>query len=238
MNTSFRVGRIAGIPIDIHVTFAVLLAWVALGALFAGGGAAALVTELVLVMLVFGTVLLHELGHAFMGRQFGVHTHAITLLPIGGVARMDGAAARPSHEILIALAGPAVNMAIATLLLPLIFAVSGPEALVSGHGLAAQLLWVNVGIALFNLIPAYPMDGGRVLRSALSTQVGGAAATETAATVGQVAAMAMGLVGLFTNPMLILIAFFVWSAAEQEKYAASLGSWSGRYYFDHRRHDR
>lgn len=235
MNTSLRVGRIAGIPIEIHATFAVLLAVVGLTALFAGGGPAALFAELVFVVLVFGTVLLHELGHAFMGQQFGVHTHAITLLPIGGIARMDGTAAKPAHEILIALAGPAVNMALATVLLPLVYAFSGPDALLTGHGLAAQLLWVNVGLALFNLIPAFPMDGGRVLRSTLRWHMDAAAASFTAATVGQVAAVGMGLVGLFTNPMLVLIAFFVWSAAEQEKRASNLGSWSGRFHFDDRR---
>jgi Zn-dependent protease len=238
MNASLRVGRIAGIPIEIHVTFAALLAWVVLTTLFAGGGPAALFVELIFVGLVFGTVLLHELGHAFMGRQFGVKTHAITLLPIGGVARMDGAAAKPAHEILIALAGPAVNMALATLLLPLVFAFSGPEALVTGHGLAAQLLWVNVGLALFNLIPAFPMDGGRVLRSTLTMHMGTAAASVTAATVGQVAAVGMGLVGLFANPMLIVIALFIWSAAEQEKHASEFGSWSGRFYVDNRHDER
>lgn len=205
MNWSCRLGRMAGIAVDVHLTFALLLGW----ALFTG--------ELGFVVLLFGIVLLHELGHAMMARQFGVETRAITLLPIGGVAQMDAMPARPAHELLVALAGPAVNMALVTALLPLALALSGPEALVTGDGLLPRLLWANVGLALFNLLPAFPMDGGRVLRSLLTMRSGVLDATVTAAQVGQVLAIAMGAIGLLGSPTLVLIAVFVWVAAEQEK---------------------
>jgi len=216
MNTRFQIGRVAGIALDVHWTFALLLAWIGLDALLSTGNLAVVAAELAFVVLLFGAVLLHELGHAFMARQFGVGTRAITLMPIGGVAQMDGMPARPAHEMLVALAGPAVNMALATVLLPLTLAFSGPEALLTGHGLFAHLLWANVGLALFNLLPAFPMDGGRVLRSALTMMYGPQAATATAASVGQGVAVAMGVVGLFTSPMLVLIAVFVWMQAERE----------------------
>lgn len=221
MNGSYRIGRIAGIALDVHWTFALLLAWVGLEALVGSGNPLVMLVELLLVALVFGIVVLHELGHAFMARQFGVETRAITLLPIGGVAQMDGMPAKPAQEILVALAGPAVNMALATLLLPLVFNFGG-------GGLLEQLLWVNVGLALFNLIPAFPMDGGRVLRSALAMFQGPQAATLTAASVGQGVAVLMGLAGLFWNPMLILIAFFVWTQAEREKMMMAAQGWNGR----------
>lgn len=211
MNQSWRIGRIGGIPVDVHATFGILLAFVALSGLVASG-VSGLAVELVFTGLLFGAVLAHELGHAFTARAFGVETAAITLLPFGGVAQLVGRPARPEHELLIALAGPAVNMAAATALV----AVSGPEAY-AGHGLLGQLLWVNVGLALFNLIPAFPMDGGRVLRAWLSTRLGPREASYQAATVGQVAAVVMGVVGLFGSPMLVLIAIWVWLQAEAEK---------------------
>ena len=217
MNQTYPVGRVLGIRVDVHATFALFLAVVGLGGLVAGG-VGGLLGELVFAGLLFGMVLLHELGHALTARQFGVRTQGITLLPFGGVALMDAMPARPGQEILVALAGPAVNMAIATVLL----AVSGPETL-AGYGLLGRLLWINVGLALFNLIPAFPMDGGRVLRAWLTGRVGARAATLTAAAVAQVAAGAMGVVGLLTSPMLVLIAIWVWLQADAEKELARGG---------------
>ena len=208
MNTSYRIGRIGDIAIEVHATFAILLAWVGLDALFASGSPGVAAMELVFVGLVFGIVLLHELGHAFTARQFGVRTRAITLLPIGGVAQMDGMPGKPWQEMLVALAGPAVNIGLAIVMLPVAL---------GGSWLATRLLWVNVGLALFNLIPAFPMDGGRVLRAALTMYAGPIAATRIAVNVAQVVAVLMGIVGLMGNPMLVLIALFVWFQADREK---------------------
>ncbi len=220
MKNSWKLGKIAGIDVHIHWTFFLLPALIALSTIASGGGVAAATAGVVLILAVFGCVVLHELGHALAARRYGIGTHDITLLPIGGVARLERIPEKPSHEIAVALAGPAVNVAIAALLWVGLFAVGSMTAwlpaLAIGGSFIGQLLWINIALVAFNLLPAFPMDGGRVLRALLATRLPRVRATRIAATVAQVMAVGFGILGLFGNPMLILIAVFVFMAARAE----------------------
>jgi Zn-dependent protease len=169
---------------------------------------------------IFGIVVLHELGHALTAAHYGIRTRDITLYPIGGVASLERIPENPRQEFLVALAGPAVNVALALALAAILGALHLPIGVenvrVVGGSFLAKLMWVNVSLALFNLLPAFPMDGGRVLRAALAFKVGHERATVIAARVGQAMALGFGLVGMFGNPMLLFIALFVWSGAHGE----------------------
>jgi Zn-dependent protease/predicted transcriptional regulator len=214
------VARIAGIDLRIHATFILLLAWIALSHLLHGHGAALALQALLMILCVFGIVVLHELGHALVARRFGIQTQDITLLPIGGVARLERIPTRPVEELLIAIAGPAVNVVLAGALLLSLLLTGGSASFAelgsTSAPLLQQLLWINISLAAFNLIPAFPMDGGRVLRALLATRLPRARATTLAATVGQGFALLLGLLGLFVNPILILFALFIWIGAQQE----------------------
>jgi len=219
MRWSWKVATIAGIPIRIHATFFVFLAWLAWLSAARGGGAGQVAASVGFILAAFACVVLHEFGHALMGRRFGVITRDITLLPIGGVARLDRMPRRPQEEVAIALAGPAVNVAIAALLL-LFMRVSGvyhlTDPLVYERSFVAQLFVFNVIVTAFNLIPAFPMDGGRVFRALLAMRLDYVRATRVAANVGQGIALLFGILGVFGNPMLVLIALFVFLGAGQE----------------------
>jgi Zn-dependent protease len=202
-----------------HWTFLLLLGFIALSQLIASGSLAAALGGVVFVAMVFGCVVLHEFGHALAARQYGIGTRDVTLLPIGGIARLDRMPDDPKQELWVALAGPAVNVAIAGLLgiwLILTGSTAGMGPGLMGGSLAAQLLSVNLALVFFNMLPAFPMDGGRVLRALLARRVGHYRATETAAKIGRGMAVVFGIAGLFWNPMLILIAIFVWFGAGRE----------------------
>lgn len=220
---SWRIGRVAGIDIRIHAAFLILIAWAAAAPLLGGQGARAALLSVALVASVFGLVVLHELGHALTARRFGIGTRDITLLPIGGVAQLERAAYRPSEELLIALAGPAVNVG---LVLPLLGAVALSEGGLASLAIGASqsswlamLFWANASLALFNLLPAFPLDGGRVLRALLALRLERVRATWIAARIGQAFAVGLGLLGLLGSPMLLLVALFVGFAAEMEARA-------------------
>lgn len=225
---SWRIGRIAGVDVYVHATFVLLLAWVALSHAMQGQSAFEAASGVALVMSVFAIVVLHELGHALVARRFGIRTRDITLLPIGGVARMERMPDDPKQELLVAIAGPAVNVALAVLLFCAVTLVSGPFGLhdlrIIGGPLLTKLMWINVGLAVFNMIPALPMDGGRVLRALLAMRMPRVRATDRAAGIARSLAIALGFVGLFFNPMLILIALFVWIGAHQEAAAEHVRS--------------
>jgi Zn-dependent protease/predicted transcriptional regulator len=225
MGWSWRIGRIAGIDVFVHPTFLLLLAWVALAHYFAHYDLGEALYGLVFVLALFGIVVLHELGHALTARRYGIRTRDITLLPIGGVARLERIPEDPWQELVVALAGPAVNVAMAAAIyLGLVLArglyLSPADAAFRvGGGFVQQLFWVNVWLVVFNLVPAFPMDGGRVLRALLALRWDYVRATQTAATIGQLIALLFGLLGLSSTPInlfLILIAVFVWLAGTQE----------------------
>jgi Zn-dependent protease/CBS domain-containing protein len=220
---SLTVARVFGIPIRIHATFLVLVAWVVIRAVSRasdGAGTSAAVHELIVLGCVFGIVALHELGHALVARRYGVATKDITLLPIGGVARLDRIPKEPAAELWISLGGPLVNVLLAAAFFALA-SVRGEDVSAARAGdiagpLVPTLAWINVSLAVFNLVPAFPMDGGRALRALLSTRTSRARATHIAARIGQGFALLLGLAGLLGNPMLVFIALFVWIGAADE----------------------
>ena len=214
MRWSWRLGRLAGIDVKVHATFFLLVAWVGMTYWLAGQGVAGVLSGILFILLFFGCVVLHELGHALTARRFGVETRDIILLPIGGVARLDHIPDKPRQELWIAAAGPAVNVAIATGLFVWLQITGGWEPLkqmsMTGGATPQKLAVLNVFLALFNLIPAFPMDGGRMLRAVLAMRLEYVQATQMAASIGQGLAYVFGFLGLFTSPLLIIIAFFVW----------------------------
>ena len=231
MKWSLRLGRFLGIDVSVHVTFLLLLGFLTLAHGLAGRSLGAAATGLVFFVGLFGCVLLHEFGHALAARAFGIGTRDITLLPIGGVARLERMPDRPLQELAVALAGPAVNVVIAAGLAAGLFATRAwqpwGELSATGGNLAERLLVANVFLAVFNLLPAFPMDGGRVLRALLALRGDHAWATRVAARLGQGMAVLFGFAGLFTNPMLLLIALFVWVGAAQELAATEMKSTLG-----------
>lgn len=233
MRWALRLGRIAGIEVRIHLTFFLLLAW--LGVVdYQQGGSSAAVHGVLLTCLVFLCVLLHEFGHAMAARYYGIRTPDITLFPFGGVARIERMPDKPSEEMVIALAGPLVNVVIAGVLWVILLGFAAPTedtAMEVASTLPGQLLAINVLLVLFNMLPAFPMDGGRVLRALLAMRMDHGRATQIAARIGQVLAIGLGFIGLFgdafglqQNPMLLLVAFFVFMAAASEAGAAQMKS--------------
>jgi len=228
MRWSLRLGRVSGIDIRVHFTFALLVALVAsqLGAIHGSRGA---VFGGVSVICLFACVVLHELGHSLVAQRFGVGVKEIILLPIGGVARLLSEPKKPAHELWIALAGPMVNVVIAVLLF-LVLRVSPlqlfelqalhQQAILSPpspRGLLMVLLYSNLILAAFNMIPALPMDGGRVLRALLSMVFGQVKATNFAAGLAQVLAIGLAFYGFQREPLLVIIAVLVFMGAGQER---------------------
>jgi Zn-dependent protease/CBS domain-containing protein len=221
MKWSLWIGKYFGIDVYLHVTFLLLLGF------FGLVDRAVMPGFFVLVLALFGCVLLHEFGHALTARRFGIPTRDITLLPIGGVARLEKMPDSPWEEFLVAIAGPAVNVVIAALLLPVVLLDGGigPDFFttpgITGSSFSEALLKVNLSLIAFNLLPAFPMDGGRVLRALLAMKMDHAKATNIAARVGQGMAVVFGIVAFhYMQPVLGLIAFFVWSgAARENRYA-------------------
>jgi len=228
MGWSLHLGRWLGIDVYLHITFLVLLAFIGLSHGLAAGNLDAALSGVLFFAGLFVCVLLHEYGHALAARRYGIGTRDITLLPIGGVARLERMPEKPGQEFVVALAGPAVNVVIAGgllagLLLRSTWNLPSAGSVTSG-GLIERLLVANVFLVLFNLLPAFPMDGGRVLRALLAMRMNYARATGIAAAIGKGMAVLFGFAGLFGNPMLLLIALFVWIGATQEAAAAQLKS--------------
>src|SRR5215218_8467611 len=225
MGWSIPIGMVKGTVVRVHITFLLFLAWIGVAA-FARGGQGAALQSVVYILLLFLCVLLHEFGHVFAARRYGIQTPDITLLPIGGVARLERIPEKPTQELVVALAGPAVNVVIAALLFLALGGLpsmgDGTQVQNPGVDLLGRLAWVNISLVVFNLIPAFPMDGGRVLRALLAYRLGYARATEIAASVGQVVAFALGIIGLFYSPILVFIAIFVYLGAAAEAGAVQM----------------
>lgn len=226
MSWSFSIGYLLGSELRVHGTFLLLLAWIGTAAWAAGGPTAALI-NVTFVIALFACVVAHEFGHALMARRFGIRTPDITLLPIGGMARLERIPEDPWQEIWVAIAGPAVNVVIWAVL-TLVFGTSTSAAALAeldntAHGFFERLAAINLFLVVFNLIPAFPMDGGRVLRAVLATQINRVRATRIAASAGQMIAFLLGFLGLTSgNPLLLLIAVFVFLAAMAESSDVTL----------------
>jgi Zn-dependent protease/CBS domain-containing protein len=228
MKWSWKIGTLAGVELRIHATFLLLLGWVGARHWMTGRSVDAALNGVAFILALFGCVLLHELGHSLAARKYGIPTRDITLLPIGGVARLERMPEEPSQELWVALAGPAVNVAIAGTLFVWLNVTQGwapmSQMQVASGPFAERLLIANVWLVLFNLVPAFPMDGGRVLRALLAMRMEYVKATQIAAGVGQALALVFGFIGLFANPMLLFIALFVWIGASQEASATGMKS--------------
>ncbi|QSR88256.1 site-2 protease family protein [Methylacidiphilum caldifontis] len=226
MKFSWKIGSIFGIQIYVHFTFFILLGWIAIVHYSERGRIEDAVLGVLFTLALFFIIVLHELGHAGAARLFKIHTKDITLLPIGGLARLEKIPEDPIQELIVAIAGPAVNLILA-LVFYILIVISGVPFdisqldLIRGN-LLAQFFWTNLILAGFNLIPAFPMDGGRILRGLLGIRMDFLHATRIAATVGQTIALVFGFIGLFSNPFLILIALFVWFGASQETNMAQV----------------
>jgi len=225
MKRSLKIGSVSGIGIFLHWTFLLLVAAIFGFYYIQSQSVGTALASMGLILAVFVCVVLHELGHALTARRFGVGTRSITLYPIGGLARLQRIPSEPMKEFWIAVGGPAVNLVIAVVIAAVILITGGsfaPSALQApGSHTLASLMWINLILAGFNMLPAFPMDGGRVLRALLATRQDYASATQTAANVGQAMAILFGLFGLLSfNPILLFIALFVYVGAQQESQQA------------------
>jgi len=226
MRWSWKIGRIAGIDLYVHATFFLLILWVVLLHALEGRSVQAVVSGVAFILALFACVVLHEFGHALTARRFGIPTKDITLLPIGGMARLERMPEKPWQEFWVAMAGPLVSFAIAAVIYLALFLAGGFQPVtglsITGGPFLERILVANVVLAVFNLIPAFPMDGGRVLRALLATRLDHVRATQIAASVGQGLALVFGLFGLFFNPVLLFIAFFVWIGAAAEAHSVQI----------------
>ncbi len=220
MRWSWRIGRLAGIGIYVHATFLLLILFILFMNWHQGKSLATAAEGVLFILAIFGCIVLHELGHALAARHYGIRTRDITLLPIGGLARLERMPDIPIQELWVALAGPAVNAVIAAGLFGIGLLVGVRPELAAfrwaGGSFLNKLMVVNFSLLAFNLIPAFPMDGGRAARALLATRLEYTRATLVAVRVGQAIAFVFGLAGLFTDPFLVFIALFVWMGAEQE----------------------
>lgn len=215
----WKLTTAAGVDIFVHWTFLLLPVWIVGSYALGGAGLGTIAFALAMTLSIFGCVVLHELGHALAARRYGIETEDITLLPIGGLARLTRMPRDPWQEFVIAAAGPLVNLAIATLLggMLLLGSLVVPTGISSFSGrFLTTLLYANIGLVLFNLLPSFPMDGGRILRAGLSAGVGHARATHLAVRVGQIIAGVFMVLGLLYHLPLALVGLFVWLAASAE----------------------
>ena len=217
MKGSIRLFTVFGIAINIHITFLLLVLIVLPGGL----------RSLALVIGVFFFVTMHELCHSLVARKFGVEVREITLFPIGGVASMSRIPERPLHELLISLAGPLSNILVVGLFFYPMKYILGDAVLF--HSLSTStwpltlgyIYWINLALAAFNMIPAFPMDGGRILRAALATRLGWIKATRIAVNLGHIFAIVFACLGIVRgNWTLVIIAVFIYMAASGEERQA------------------
>lgn len=226
MKWSWKIGSFRGIGVYVHATFLLLVGWLAVGQWLENQSWAAVLSSTLFILALFAFVILHEFGHALTAQHYGIQTRDITLYPIGGVARLERMPDVPIQELWVALAGPFVNLVISAILF-LWLAATGTVpsfaqfSLTSGP-ILVRLMLTNALLAGFNLIPAFPMDGGRVLRALLGLKLEYTRATQIAAGIGQGLALLFGFVGLLYDPILLFIALFVFIGAGQETNMAQM----------------
>jgi len=226
MSWSWKLGRLFGIDTRVHASFLLLLLWAGWSSYTGGGTLLAGLLGVAFMIAVFASVVAHELGHALTARGFGIQTRQILLLPIGGVAQIEQKHMRPRVELLVALAGPVVSFLLAGVL----FTFAAIAGDISLDSFIASLAWTNLGLAVFNMLPAFPMDGGRVLRAALAGRIGHLRATRIAATIGKAAALGFAALGLYTGHfMLLLLATFLFFAARSESAAPPHPGYRGEH---------
>lgn len=221
MRGSWKIGTFAGIGVYIHPTFLILIFWILFVYWTIGHNLETVVSGLLFTLALFVCVVLHEFGHALTARRYGIGTREITLLPIGGVSSLERIPEEPGQEFRVAAMGPVVSIAIAAVLFLLLRLAGQPfrwDQINSWTSVSfvQRLVLANIVLAVFNLLPAFPMDGGRIFRALLARYVGPVKATRAATRVGHAVAILFGLVGLYSNPFLLFIAFFVWIGASQE----------------------
>ncbi len=229
MKYSLSLGRIAGIEIFVHWTFLILIGWIVYINLKQGMGTVDILWSVLFILTLFACVTAHELGHALAAKRYNIKTKNITLLPIGGLAQLESIPEKPKEELVVALAGPLVNVVIAAVLFPLVkLSPSVIEEMdlsrLSHHNFLFSLMVVNIWLAVFNMIPAFPMDGGRVLRALLSFKFNRNIATRIAASIGQLLAVGFVFIGFFYNPFLIFIGVFIFLGAQAEAQFAEAKS--------------
>ena len=226
MRGAISLGRLFGVLIEIHWTFLFIIVWAVYDGWRRGGTVSSALWTTALVLTIFVCVVLHELGHSLAARRYGIATKRITLLPIGGVASLERMPEEPRQELVVAMAGPAVNIVIAAILFPFVYpqlhVFADPEeaqvffTTIRAENFLVYLFLTNIMLVLFNAIPAFPMDGGRVLRALLSFRLNRVRATQIAAYLGQMIAILFFFLGFFSNPFLILIGLFVFFGASGE----------------------
>jgi Zn-dependent protease len=228
MKWSWKIGQFRGIGVYMHATFLILIGFIVLSHWSAGSSLGKTLEGVGFILALFACVVLHEFGHALMAARYGIKTRDITLLPIGGLARLERMPDEPLQELWVALAGPAVNVVIAAGLFAWLHfsATLAPleQLTVASGPFLERLMVVNVILVAFNMLPAFPMDGGRVLRALLATQIEYTRATQIAASTGQAMALLFGFLGFLFNPFLLFIALFVWIGAAQEASMAQMKS--------------
>ena len=218
MGWSIKLFTLGGTAVRMHLTFLLLLAWIA-AVQWTRGTPQDAISGVLFIIVLFGCVVLHEFGHIWAARRYGIRTPDVTLLPIGGVAKMERMPEKPSQEIAVALAGPAVNAVIALVLIAVLGLRFDPEQISLAalqSTFLAQVAIANVVLLVFNLIPAFPMDGGRVLRALLAMWLGYTRGTQVAARIGQVLAVVFAILGFMGSPLLVLIAIFIFLGAAGE----------------------
>ncbi len=242
MKWSWDIGKIAGIRLTVHWTFLILLVWIFFIYYRIEGSVQQALMGVVFILMLFVCVLLHELGHSLTARRYGIGTKLITILPIGGLAQLERMPEEPAHELWVAAAGPAVNVVIA-LVLYLVLQLTGhwpdPSMLeeaagnIGRLGFGFYLFTANVVLVLFNLIPAFPMDGGRMLRALLAFRMSRARATQIAASIGQFLAIAFVFFGFFVNFWLVFIGIFIYlGAGAESRFETTKSALDGIYVRD------
>lgn len=221
MKLSIYIGKISGIKIFIHWTFILLIVWISFMDYLQGKGILQVLISVLFILTVFICIVLHELGHALVAQRFNHKTKDITLLPIGGMARMEDIPEDPKEELLVSVAGPAVNLVIAALLYPWMHWFSDVPGLftnlfITGETFLFNIVMVNVALVLFNLLPAFPMDGGRIFRAVLAFFMDRVTATNIAVKTGQVIAVLLFFIGIFYNPLLTVISVLIFLFAQSE----------------------